>query len=193
MRKVVHIDMAKYIALIHPTEKGKIVKQHLMSLNHMAQDGAYMNHRQILALFDLCRVLGYFSVDNVLEQEDYYFLDKPLNWWNLRARLFQIPAEDLKEMVLKLGKKYREQNHSFAHIDKYELIRQAVQDLLLGMGKTRTYASNVSAFAREIARQLNPDIYNTRHISVKLKAKAQLETLNFIRNRHSIPSLLNRV
>src|SRR5688572_22977290 len=39
----VHIDMAKYIALIHPTENGKIVRQHLMSLNHMAQDGAYMS------------------------------------------------------------------------------------------------------------------------------------------------------
>ncbi|HSI91428.1 MAG TPA: antA/AntB antirepressor family protein [Adhaeribacter sp.] len=189
----VHIDMAKYIAKIHPTEQGRSLRQQLMSLNQMAQDGAYLSHRQILGLFDLCRVLGYFSVENVLEQESYYFLDKPQNWWQYRARLFDIPAENLKEMVLELGKKYRDQKHTFATIDKYELIRQAIIDLLTGMGKSRSYALNVSAFAREIARQLNPDIYNVRHISEKLQSKAQLETLNFLRNRQSIPSLLDRV
>lgn len=59
----VTVEMAKHIAMIQRSKKGKEIRQYLLGLDNKVQDGELLSRDQITALFDLCTVLGYFSID----------------------------------------------------------------------------------------------------------------------------------
>ncbi len=188
----VQIDMAKHIAIVQKNRAGKSIREYLVSLDKKVQDGKLLSPEQIQALFEVCKILGYFTVQKYLEKEHYDFLNKPKNWWEIRAKLLGYQKSDLEEMVRELGIKYKNQRQALFHIDKYELIRMATLDLFLAMGKSEEYAKNIARFTEEIAKEIKPDIYDDTNSIINFKPKEQIETIEKIQKRKENIFLLDK-
>jgi hypothetical protein len=167
--------MAKNIAMIQRTPQGKEIREYLLNLDQKVSEGEYLNHAQIMALFDICKVMGYFSVQQYFENEHYekVFRTPGLNWWQERANLFGYTAKELQEALRDLGIKYRNQRQAIFKMEKYDLIRIGVVDLFLAMGKSKAYAKNVGNIAKTIAKEIKPEIYNDIETSIDFKSNEQ--------------------
>jgi len=189
----VRIEMAKHIAMIQQTAKGKAIREYLLNLDNKVQEGKLLSHQQMSVLFDLCRVFAFFSVQVYVESEHHKVFDnKNENWWKYRARVLGQSTKDLKEMMRAIGKKYRNQRQSLFHIDKYELIKRATFDLFKAMGKSDEFAMNVGVFSKQIAKQMNQEIYDDRNMSIDFKTDEQKETIRKIQNRTEVTRLVNQ-
>ena len=189
----VNIEMAKHVAMIQRTEKGKALRKYLISLDTKVQEGDLLNRQQLSVLFDLCRVFGLFSVQKYLENEHYEVFDnKTENWWSYRARVLGYSTSGLKASMKAIGKKYKSQRQALMHLDKYELIRMATIDLFKAMGKTDEYAKNVGEFTKEIAKEMKPDIYDDRMMAIDFKTPEQKETISKLKDRNKANNLLDK-
>lgn len=187
------MDMAKHIAMIQKSPMGKQIRQYLMNLDKKVQDGAYLTHAQISVLFDLVKALGFFSIQAYLEKEHFNVFNKPTEWWAYRAKLFNYSTDQLKQMVKAINIKYESQRQALFHLDRYELIRMAIVDLLLAMGKSETYAKNVALFAKKIAKEIKPEVYDDRGLSLEFKDPQQIATLIQIKERNERPTELTNL
>ncbi len=187
----VHLDMAKHIAMVQKSEMGKRVRQHLMDQDKKVQDGAYLTHAQISVLFDLVKALGFFSIQAYLEKEHFNVFNKPTEWWAYRAKLFNYSTDQLQEMVKAIDVKYVNQRQAMFHLDRFELIRMAIVDLLIAMGKSETYAKNVALFAKKIAKEIKPEVYDDRGLSLEFKNPQQIATIIQIKERNERQSELS--
>jgi phage anti-repressor protein len=189
----VNIDMVKHIAIIQKTARGKALREYLLYLDSKVKEGQLLNHQQISVLFDLCRVFGFFSVQEILEKKHFdVFEKKQEHWWEYRARILGQSTGDLKEMMRALGKKYKNQRQALLHIDKYELIKRATFDLFKAMGKNDDYAKNVAMFAKQIAIELKPEIYDDRNASINFKNSKQEATIQQLTQIEKSPKLLDK-
>ena len=179
----VNIEMAKHIAMIQRSERGKALRNYFISLDKKVQEGQLLTHQQVSALFDLCKVFGFFSVQDYLENEHYSVFNRDENWWKYRARILGHSKTELIEIMKGLGKKYRNQRQALMQFDRYELIRRAAFDLFKAMGRSDEYAKNVSTFAKEVAKQIDPEIYDDRETTIDFKTSKQKQTIQQIRDR----------
>lgn len=184
------LDMAKHISMMQKTELGKSLREYLTFLDKRVQDGKLLSHEQVKALFEICKILGYFTVQKYLEREHYDFFNKPREWWKYRAKLLGYGKSDLEEMVKAIGLRYENERQALFHIDRHELIRVATIDLFIAMGKGEDYAKNVARFVESIAEQINPLIYDDTKMSLNFKSKMELETIQQLKSRTEPTSLL---
>ena len=63
-----------------------------------------------------------------------------------------------------LGKKAegKSQRQMLMQVDKYEMVRTAVIDLFMGLGKPEQYAQSLGNLAKAFARELNVEIFDDR-------------------------------
>jgi len=190
----VTIDMAKNIAMIQRTATGKAIRDYLLNLDKKVTEGEYLNHAQIMALFDICKVMGYFSVQKFFENEHYekVFKSPGFNWWQERASLFGYSAKELQEALRELGIKYSNQKQAIFKLEKYDLIRIGVVDLFLSMGKSKAYAKNVGNIAKTIAKEIKPDIYNDIGTSLDFKSNDQKLIITDLKKYKTDSVILNK-
>jgi phage anti-repressor protein len=188
----IELEMAKHISLIQKTDLGKKMRGYLISLDKKVNDGLLLTHQHVSALFEICKVLGYFSVQDFLEKEHYDVFSQPHNWWNYRARLFGYSADELKEMLRGMNKTYKNQRQALMHLKKYELIKRAAVDLFIAMGKSEEYAKNAAMFVEKIAMEIKPEIYDDRNISIDFKSEKEKATINKLQTVKSEKELLER-
>ena len=62
-------------------------------------------------------------------------------------------TESLIEALEKINKKYHSQKKALMHLDKAEIIRTGVVDLLIALGRDKEYALNIAEFAKVIAEK----------------------------------------
>ncbi|MBD1398295.1 antA/AntB antirepressor family protein [Pontibacter sp. JH31] len=186
----VQLDMAKHIAMIQRTDKGKALRDYLLRLDSEVNEGARLNHLQISALFDLCKVMGFFSVQKMLQSEHFEFMERPKNWWDYRAKLFGYSKKQLQDMMQAIGKKYTSERQALLHLKKHELIRQATIDLFIAMGKSTIYAKNMGSFMETIAKELKPEIYNDNGLLIDFKSPSQIKTISLLKNKNDRAKLL---
>jgi phage anti-repressor protein len=186
----ISIEMAKHIAMIQKTTKGKEIRNYLLSLDKKVTQGEFLNQQQIMALFDICKVMGFFSVQEYFEREHYekIFKESEINWWEERARLFGYTAKELQKALADLGIKYKNQRQAIFRLDKTELIRIGVIDLFRSMGKDKAYAQNVGNMAKSIAKELNPEIYNDLNSTIDFKSEEQKLIITDLKNYNSVGS-----
>jgi hypothetical protein len=159
----------------------KKMRSYLLSLDKKVSEGLLLTHQQVSALFEICKVLGYFSVQDFLEREHFEVFNQPQKWWNYRAKLFGHSAESLKKMLEAMNKKYKSQRQALMHLKKYELIKIAAIDLFIAMGKNEEYAKNAAMFVEKIALEIKPEIYDDRNTSIDFKSPKQIDTINKIK------------
>ena len=191
----VQVDMAKHIAMIQRTQKGKALREYLLSLDKKVQEGELLSRQQILALIEICKVLGLFSVQKKLETdhfEHFKQFNKDENWWQYRAKLFGYSADDLKSALLRLNAKYQSQRQALIKLDKYELVKVATIDLFLTLGKTEEYSKNIAITAKELAKEMQIEIYNDLGGSIDFKTDKQKEIIKEIENRGKQLTLLDK-
>lgn len=181
----VRLDMAKHIAMLQRTEKGRIIRQQLIDLDKKVNTGALLSHTQLSALFDLCKILGYFTIQEYAGKKHYDFFNNPKEWWSYRADVFGFSKKDLKEMIESLGEKYRSQRQALMKIDKYELINISVVDSLMAMGRTEEYAKNVGKFAKKIALQIKPHIYDDTNLTIDFKSYEEKYIISKVKDSKS--------
>lgn len=181
----IQLDMAKQIAMLQRTEKGRLIRQQLIDLDKKVNTGALLSHTQLSALFDLCQILGYFTIQEYAERKHYDFFNNPKEWWSYRADVFGFSKKDLQEMIEGLGEKYRSQRQVLMKIDKYELINISVVDLLMAMGRTEEYAKNVGKFAKNIAKQIKPHIYDDTDMTIDFKSPDEKEIISKVKDSKS--------
>jgi phage anti-repressor protein len=67
----VQLDMAKHIAMIQRSEQGKALRGYLLGLDKKVKEGELLSRPQIFALIEICKVLGFFSIQKELEADHY--------------------------------------------------------------------------------------------------------------------------
>lgn len=72
----VNIDMAKHIAIIQKTARGKALREYLLYLDSKVKEGQLLTHQQISVLFDLCRVFGFSLSKNFYRKNTMKSLKK---------------------------------------------------------------------------------------------------------------------
>ncbi|GAC1302805.1 MAG: phage antirepressor Ant [Mucilaginibacter sp.] len=184
------IEMAKHIAMMQKTPKGKEIRDYLLNLDKKVTDGEFLNQQQIMALFDICKVMGYFSVQEYFEREHYekIFKESSVNWWEERARLFGYTAQELQKALADLGVKYKNQRQAIYKLDRNDLIRIGVVDLFRSMGKSKAYALNVGNIAKIISKELKPFIYNDINTAIDFKSEEQTLIITDLKNYKSVGS-----
>lgn len=190
----VQLDMAKHIAMMQRSEKGKAIREYLLHLDQKVSEGLLINESQMTALFDICKVMGFFSVQKFFELEHYnnIFGGDYNKWWESRAILFGYNVDDLKEIMRSLGARYKSQKQALMKIDKYELIRIGVMDMFLAMGKSKAFAKNVSNFSKKIAQEIKVDIYDDRKTSIDFKSDSQKLIITDLKSYKNNSSLLDQ-
>lgn len=191
---MVTLDMAKHIAMMQRTPKGKEIRAYLLNLDNKVNEGELLNHGQIMALMDICKVMGYFSVQDFFEKEHYnkIFKDQDQNWWERRANLFGYSAADLKNALMELGIKYKNQKQAVFQTDKYDLIRTGVIEMFIVMGKSVSFAKNVGNIARTMAEKIKPEVYNDLNASIDFKSEEEKLIITDLKNYESNSVLFKR-
>lgn len=157
---VIKMDMAKTIAILHKSKEGKGLRNQLIKIEKEVSEGELLNRQQILALMDFIKVFGFFSVQDKLEKKHFEIFNRPNQWWKYRANLLGYSSDDLKNAITALNIKYKNRQQALFHLDKYELIRRATIDLFMILGKSEEFARNLGRTAKEMAKEIDPEIYN---------------------------------
>ncbi|RZK27479.1 MAG: hypothetical protein EOO61_23390 [Hymenobacter sp.] len=186
----IQLDMAKHIAMVQKSTLGRELREYLTFLDKKVQDGKLLSHEQIKALFEICKVLGYFTVQKYLEREHYDFFNKPKKWWKHRAKLLGYEKADLEEMVKAIGIRYVNERQALFHIDRKKLLRATIIDLFMAMGKGEEYAKNVARFVESIAAEIDPPVYDDTALSLNFKSANELRTIEQLQTYNTPTSLL---
>ncbi len=163
------IEFAKLVTL-HSKSKVKL-KYATWLLGHEDENdrGDLLSVGQVLAVLELSKVMGLVSCQTASEQKHLETYEErnggsAANWWNFRASLLGYSAEKLRETMLQVGKKPdgKSQRQMLMQVDKHEMVRTAVIDLFMGLGKQEKFAQNLGNLAKAFARELNVEIFDDR-------------------------------
>ena len=163
------IEFAKLITL---NSKSKVkLKYATWLLGHEDPNDrdSLLSVEQVLAVLELSKVMGLVSCQTACEQKHLEIYEErnggsAANWWNFRAELLGYSTEKLREAMQQLGKKAegKSQRQMLMQVDKYEMVRTAVIDLFMGLGKPEQYAQSLGNLAKAFARELNVEIFDDR-------------------------------
>lgn len=143
------------LCLISGGINAKQIRDEITKAFEEKQTGFLLNADQVAALTDVVKAMTLVSFQKKAENKHYVAFNKPQEWWKYRAELLGYSKESLIEALEKIGKKYHSQKTALMHIDKVEIIRTGVIDLLIALGRDREYALNVAEFAKVIAEKNN--------------------------------------
>ncbi len=133
----------------------KEIRLQLIKAFEEKQTGVLLNADQVAALTDVVKAMTLVSVQKNAEKKHYLALNKPSDWWQYRADLLGYSKESLIQALEKVNKQYHNTKKALMQLDKVEIIRTGVIDLLMALGRDKEYALNVAEFAKIIAEKNN--------------------------------------
>jgi len=131
----------------------KEIRLQLIKAFEEKQTGILLNADQVAALTDMVKAMTLVSVQKKAENKHYIAMNKPDDWWKYRAKLLGYSKESLIDALNQINVRYQNQKQALIHLDKAEIIRTGVIDLLIALGRNREYALNVAEFAKIIAEK----------------------------------------
>jgi phage anti-repressor protein len=164
-------DAALAIILVSGGKNAKAVRDKVIELYNQHDTGLAFTAPQIEALMDLSKAMTLISIQKEVEKKHFDLYNQPQTWWNYRAAILGYSKESLIEGMRNVNKKHSSIRASLIKLDSNELIRTGVIDLLLAMGKTTEYATNVGNLCKSIASKMKlGDIIwdDTKENSLKL-------------------------
>lgn len=107
------------------------------------------------ALLDLSKSMTLVSIQNRVEARHFNLYNDKYTWYKYRAALLGYSTATLTKAMREVNKKHQTIKKSLIQLDANELIRTGVIDLMLALGKTQEYATNVGNLCKKIAEKAN--------------------------------------
>lgn len=163
------LEFAKLITL-NSKSKAKL-KYATWLLNHEEQHGEsdLLSIEQVMAMLELSKVMGLVSCQTACEQKHLETYEErnhgsAANWWSFRSELLGYSTEQLRNAMQQQGKRPegKSQRQMLMQLDKYEMVRTAVVDLFMSLGKSAEYAQKLGNLAKAFAKEMNVEIFDDR-------------------------------
>ncbi len=163
------IEFAKLVALKSNSKYKQKYAAFLLNLEDKAEENDLLNVDQVIAVLELAKVMGLVSCQASAEQKHLETYEQrnngsAANWWNFRSNVLGYSSDQLRQSMQRMGKSAsgKSQRQMLMQVDKYEMVRTAVIDLFMAMGKTEQYAKNLGRLAKVFAEELNVEIFDDR-------------------------------
>ena len=183
------VELAKLITL---NSKSKVKQKYatwLLNLEDQVENAELLTTDQVMAVLELAKVMGLVSCQTACEQQHLETYEErnngsPANWWSFRSDVLGYSTDKLKGALRQLGKKAegKSQRQMLMQVDKYEMVRTAVIDLFMAMGKTERYAKNLGNLAKTFARELRVEIFDDRDTPPAFTPNLNPELVSEVKN-----------
>jgi len=164
------VELAKLITLNSKSKVKQKYAKWLLSMENKVENAELLTMEQVVGVLELAKIMGLVSCQTAAEQNHLKTYEKrnkgkASNWWQFRASLLGYSVNKLQKKVGQLGKSFKgkTQRQLLMELDKYEMVRTAVVDLFMALGKTERYAKNLGKLAKIFASELNVDIFDDRN------------------------------
>lgn len=184
------IDFAKLIVLQSRSKFKQKYARLLLSLEDRAESAELLSKEQVVAILDIVRAMGLVSCQESCERGHQMVFEQqndgshPAEWWKHRSEILGYSAESLREQMRAMGKNARgkSQREMLIHLDKYEIVRAAVIDLFIAMGKTERYARYVGDVAKSFAEEMQVEIFDDRNASMNFMPETEVNVARELKN-----------
>jgi len=182
------LELAKLITLSSNSQVKQELAKYFLNLENKPSRDEMLTKDQVLAVLELTKVMGLISCQKSVEklhQNKYTEAQgKAYQWWNYRANLLGYSVRELKDKMQKVGQTYKGKNllQMLMHLDKYEIIRMAVIDLFLALGKSETYAKNMGDLAKVFASEMKVEIWDDRKSEIKFSHDLNMQLVNEVKS-----------
>ena len=163
------LEFAKLVTLNTKSKSKQKYATFLLNLEEKEEPADPLNIDQVMAVLELAKVMGLVSCQAAAEQKHLETYESrnngsAANWWTFRSKMLGYSADKLKEQMKRIGKNAtgKSQRQMLMQVDKYEMVRTAVIDLFMAMGKSEQYAKNLGKLAKAFAKELNVEIFDDR-------------------------------
>ncbi|MBX2928443.1 MAG: antA/AntB antirepressor family protein [Saprospiraceae bacterium] len=169
------IEMAKHIALHSRSRVKMAISRQLVAHEDVLEQGDLLTKEQVLAVLDLTKAMGLVSCQDACERRHLETYEqrnggRATDWWQYRSEVLGYSVDALRERLRKSGLKVNGKNRKqlLMRSDKHELVRTAVIDLFMSMGKRESYARVMGDLAKVFAKELNVEIFDDRDDALAL-------------------------
>ena len=162
------VELAKMITLNSQSKVKQKFAKWLLSLEEKVENAELLTKDQVLAVLELSKVMGLMSCQEAAEKQHFQQFEKgndsKATWWKHRNKALGYTLGKLKNRMNEMGKAFEGKTKSqmLMQIDKYEMVRTAVIDTFMGLGKSEQYAKNLGDLAKVFAKELNVEIWDDR-------------------------------
>lgn len=166
------LELAKLITLNSSSKVKQQYARYLKKAEDRRRDDDKFSKEQIVTVLELTKAMGLISCQKSVEKEHLKKYEQqkgyPYKWWDYRAQLLGYSAEELKDKMTQVGKNYKGKNllQMLIFLDKYEIIRMAVIDLFLALGKNTAYSKNMGDLAKVFAKEMKIEIFDDRKSAI---------------------------
>lgn len=185
----ISLELAKLITL----NSNSLVKQKLakyfLSLDDTAAKDEMLTKDQVVAVLELTKVMGLISCQKSVEKHHLHRFEeaqgRAFEWWQYRANLLGYSVKELREKMHEVGQNYKGKNllQMLMRLDKYEIIRMAVIDLFLALGKSEKYAKNMGDLSKVFAREMKIEIWDDRKSAINFaNVNVNMDLVNEVKN-----------
>lgn len=184
----ISLELAKLVSLNSNSLVKAELGKYFLSLCKKEEKEEMLTKDQVLAVLELTKVMGMISCQKSVEKQHQNKYSqaqgKPYEWWKYRANLLGYSVQELKDKMDEVGQNYKSKNllQLLMHLDKYEIIRMAVIDLFLALGKSEKYAKNMGDLAKVFAREIKVEIWDDRKSDIQFTHNVNMELVNEVKS-----------
>jgi phage anti-repressor protein len=165
------VELAKLICL---ATKSKVKLKYAKLLSHAEADEAQantakLNEADVMKVLELTKAMSMISCQEAAEKSHLKIYEarnggQTANWWKYRAEVLGYSATALRRKLMAMGKtaQGKTQRQMLLQLDACELIRTAVIDQFMAMGKTKAFACSMGDLAKRFAKELRIEVQDDR-------------------------------
>lgn len=161
------LELARLVTL-HSRSRVKMeVARQLQAQEDPREQDHLLSKEQVLAVLELTKAMSLVSCQEACERRHLQAYEarnggRATDWWQHRADVLGYSVAALREQLRRSGQKINGRNRKelLMQIDKYEIVRAAVIDLFMSMGKSEAYARQLGDLAKTFAQEMKLEIYN---------------------------------
>jgi len=184
----ISLEFAQLITLNTDSEAKQKYARYLQSLQEKGRDAELMTKDQVMAVIELTKVMGLMSCQHSAEKGHLKQFEENngynFRWWQYRAKLLGYSVSELREKMSEIGDNFKGKNlrMMLLELDKYEVIRMAVIDLFVALGRSEAFAKNMGDLAKFLARELKVEIWDDRNTSIPFNTgNVNMDLVNKVR------------
>lgn len=166
------LEFARLITLNSNSKVKQEYARYLKRAEERRREEGKFSKEQIITALELTKAMGLISCQKSVEKEHIRKYEQstgfPHKWWEYRAQLLGYSAIELKSKMHEIGKQYKGENllQMLIYLDKYEIIRMAIIDLFLALGKSASYAKDMGDLAKVFAKEMKIEIFDDRNSEI---------------------------